>query len=500
LPSWIARKRRLIRRIVIGPVLLHQTLKILLHQTLKILLHQTLKILLHQTLKNYTVDTTVASVDEYTAGGGARSSNIPVGSGWRASKLEDNTAARVDLTLLASALFLQRFSLPFGNTFLMLDLVPVVFLLVYQFGSGQLVIQYDRLLWFLAIVAASTYSLWLNFNSKLLTSYFLLLTLYWLLTLSRPSTPGQYDSTLRTFQFLVMLLSCLAVAQFFAQFVVDGRKLIMFYGIVPDFLLEFFYRGGENTIIPLPGFLIKSNGLFLSEPSTLSQVTAFGILIEILEFRRPRYLLAMVSGFLLAYSGTGLMILLVFLPLAGLRNHRAGLAALAAVTVAFGLIVTGIIDLSVFLGRAGEFEDTHASGFLRFVAPFHLAARQFDTAYLQALLFGSGPGTAKNFNGTVWYSAFTTTWFKLFIEYGIIGSSIILCFVASCLRRSRCPGVMCAAFACTYVFVMGSLSTWFMTVVVVLCTLHAPEPRPGRIVDPRRSEPAFAAGSGAGRL
>jgi hypothetical protein len=424
-----------------------------------------------------------------------------VSSGWRASKLEDNTAARVDLTLLASALFLQRFSLRFGNTFLMLDFVPVVFLLVYQFGSGKLVIQYDRLLWFVALVAAATYSLWLNFNSKLLTSYFLLLTLYWLLTLSRPSTPGQYDSTLRTFQFLVMLLSWLAVAQFFAQFVVDGRKLIMFYGIVPDLLLEFFYRGGnEYTIIPLTGSLIKSNGLFLSEPSALSQVTAFGILIEILEFRRPRYLLAMVPGFLLAYSGTGLMILLVFLPLAGLRNYRAGLAAAAAVTVAFGLIVTGIIDLSVFLGRAGEFEDTHASGFLRFVAPPQLAARQVDTASLQALLFGSGPGSAKNFNTTVWYSAFTPTWFKLFIEYGIIGSSIILCFFASCLRRSRGPGVMRAAFACSYLFVMGSLSTWFMTVVVVLCTLHGPEARPGRIVDSRRSEPAFAAGSGAGHL
>jgi hypothetical protein len=415
--------------------------------------------------------------------------------------LEDNTAARVDFTLLASALFLQRFSLPFGNTFLMLDLVPVVFLLVYQFGSGKLVMQYDRLLWFVALVAAATYSLWLNFNSKLLTSYFLLLTLYWLLTLSRPSTPGQYDTTLRTFQFLVMLLSWLAVAQFFAQFVVDGRKLIMFYGIVPDLLLEFFYRGGnEYTIIPLTGSLIKSNGLFLSEPSALSQVTAFGILIEILEFRRPRYLLAMVPGFLLAYSGTGLMILLVFLPLAGLRNYRAGLAAAAAVTVAFGLIVTGIIDLSVFLGRAGEFEDTHASGFLRFVAPPQLAARQVDTASLQALLFGSGPGSAKNFNTTVWYSAFTPTWFKLFIEYGIIGSSIILCFFASCLRRSRGPGVMRAAFACSYLFVMGSLSTWFMTVVVVLCTLHGPEARPGRIVDSRRSEPAFAAGSGAGHL
>ena len=58
-------------------------------------------------------------------------------------------------------------------------------------------------------------------NVDLILSF---LTLYSLMTLSRPSTADQYKSTLQVFQFLVMLLSCLAVAQFVAQFVVDGRK------------------------------------------------------------------------------------------------------------------------------------------------------------------------------------------------------------------------------------------------------------------------------------
>jgi hypothetical protein len=173
------------------------------------------------------------------------------------------------------------------------------------------------------------------------------------------------------------------------------------------------------------------------------------------------------------------------------------------VIVAFGLIETGVIDLSAFLGRIGEFENTKASGFARFVAPFLLSARQFDTASLQAVLFGSGPGTTKYFNSnsTLWITgAFTNTWFKLFIEYGIIGSSVIICSLVACFRKSRCPGVMRAAFACTYFFVMGPLTTSFVTVVVVLCTLHGPEPRRGRVGDRRRSEPSVVAGSAAGRL
>src|SRR5262249_36853422 len=158
---------------------------------------------------------------------------------------------------------------------------PVVFILLHQFLAGKLVIQYDRLLWFLAVSFAVTCSLLLNFKSTMLTSYFLFLVLYSLITLSRPSTPEGYRRTLQAFQFLVMILSWLAIAQFFAQFVVDGGKLIMFYGMVPDFLWGFYNSGGENTIIPLGASLIKSNGLFLAEPSNFSQMTALGILIEV---------------------------------------------------------------------------------------------------------------------------------------------------------------------------------------------------------------------------
>jgi hypothetical protein len=47
---------------------------------------------------------------------------------------------------------------------------------------------------------------------------------------------------------------------------------------------------------------------------------------------------------------------------------------------------------------------------------------------------------------------------------------------------------------------MGPLTTSFITVVVVLCTLHGPEPRRSRIVELGRSEASVVAGSAAGRL
>ncbi len=141
------------------------------------------------------------------------------------------------------------------------------------------------------------------------------------------------------------------------------------------------------------------------------------------------------------------------------------------------LFATGIINSSVFLGRVGEFEDTGASGFGRFVAPALVAAKQFDDASLLLLLVGNGPGTAKTLNDGAFYYAYAPTWFKLFIEYGIIGSFIFVCFLASCLRRSKCPGLVLAAMIVNYIFNVDFLTTSFLTVMIVLGTLNSAEAR-----------------------
>jgi hypothetical protein len=295
--------------------------------------------------------------------------------------------------------------------------------------------------------------------------------IYAMLTLKRPSTDDQYRTTLQGFQFLAVLLSCLGVAQFAAQFVGQLDQLTNFYGVIPDFLL-----GGTQMDKTPPSVMthFRANGIFLAEPSTLSQVTAFGILIEVLEFRRPRYLLVMAVGFLLAYSGTGSVILLLFLPLAAIRDDKAAFPALLVVIFAVGLFTTGVIDLGAFAGRAGELQDTRTSGFARFVSPFWLAAKKFDTESVRTLLLGAGPGTAKIL-ADVWYAGFVGTWIKIFHEYGIFGCFIVCCFLASCLRKSRCPGVVVVALYFTYVFLQGML-----TIAVPLVTLSGREPRSSR--------------------
>ena len=150
-----------------------------------------------------------------------------------AASAADKSAARTDTALFAAALFLQRFSLPFHNTALQLDLVAIGAILLYQFLRGRLVIQYDRLLWFLPLALTSTLSLVLNAKSYA-TAYLEFMVFQSLFTLSRPSSPDRYKRTLQAFQFLVMLLSGLGVAQFIAQFVMDSTSLLNLYGIFPE--------------------------------------------------------------------------------------------------------------------------------------------------------------------------------------------------------------------------------------------------------------------------
>jgi len=342
----------------------------------------------------------------------------------------------------------------------------------------------------------------LNFNRAMLTSYGLFLVIYFLFTLNHFSTEEQYKSTLQGFQMLVLILSCLAIAQFPAQLVLDGRKLIMFYGILPDFLLAlpFDSGGGWNTIgtISVGGSsLIKSNGIFLVEPATMSQMAALAILIEVVEFGRPRYLILLTLALLLAYSGTGISILLLSLPLAVLVNRKAQLPVLLISLFALGLLATGIIHLSAFTSRLGEFEETRASGFIRFISPFWMAADYLKTASPAELLFGRGPGYG--YVREAFYEGASNTWFKLFLEYGLVGVFLFTCFLGSCFRRSRCPRPVIAGLMYLYLLTQNNLLTPSVVIImVVLCTLSGPAPRRARIDDTGRSRSFLVTGSAAG--
>jgi hypothetical protein len=394
------------------------------------------------------------------------------------------SAVRVDTAVLASLLFLQRIVLPMFGSSMGLDSVVVLLILGYQFAAGKIFIQFDRLLWFLVLVLAATSSLLLNADSKR-TSYGEFLVGFSLLTLTRPSTDDQYKATLQNFQLLVLILSWLAILQFLAHFIINPSRLVMFFGLVPN-----LNHPGESVEIG-----VKSNGIFLTEASTLSQIAALGIIVEILEFRRPRCLLVLTLAFLLAYSGTGSSILLLGLPLAALVNPKAQLPAMIATLFALVLFATGFIHLSMFTSRLDEFQDPGTSGFMRFTSSFWQAADYFKTASLQELFFGNGPGYGF-IRDARFYDTTSMPWLKLLLEYGALGTFVLPCFFTYCLRRSRCPKPFLAVLI-YYQWVLGTIvGASAMAMIAVFCTLHGPEPRRRGVGDQYQSPVAASSVAG----
>jgi hypothetical protein len=272
--------------------------------------------------------------------------------------------------------------------------------------------------------------------------------------------------------------------------VIDGSQLILFFGIVPDFLLApmSIYgpdgQSGWNTIIQITpeSSLIKSNGIFLVEPSYLSQIAALGILIEVLEFCRPRYLILFALGLLLSYSGTGITMLLLLLPLTAIVKSRAQVSALLVALFPLTLAATGTIDLSAFTSRVGEFDTGNSSGFARFVSSFWMAGEHFDAASLPVLLRGNGPATMKEFDPRAFYVPSGGTWFKVLYEYGLVGAFLFTCFLGYCFRRSKSSKLLIGAILYLYVFTAGNLlNSSFLIIMIVLCTLSGPETRQSRI-------------------
>jgi len=230
-------------------------------------------------------------------------------------------------------------------------------------------------------------------------------------------------------------------------------------------------------IISAAGQLVKSNGIFLAEASTLSQIAAIAILIEVIEFRRLWYLIVLSSGFLVAYSGTGASILLVSFPLAFLVTRKAQFAVLLVCLFAAALFAMDIIHLSAFTGRLGEFQETQASGFERFVSPFWMAGDYLNRASLLELLFGNGLG--HSFVPRGYYNASAGTWFKLVFEYGLVGAFVLAWFLRLCFRRSWCPAPVIVGIVYNYLFTGNNLlDPAGLTIMVVLCTL-----RPGPILE-----------------
>lgn len=347
-------------------------------------------------------------------------------------------------TMLFCCLFLQRFGLPLGGK--SFSIVGPIGLSLAAFGMLRGVLAFHRLrltlycafcllvalgiAWHAAQprTALNAFAGAVNFDSL---AQFLPLTLFATVTFSMPLGERRFFHEVNRWFSMIAIAGIL---QFLAQFA--GFPIFAFSGFLPEAIL--FEQGYNQQIMLGVGDLLKSNGFFLAEPSTFSQLMAVAFTIELVGFRRARFLALFITGLLLSFSGTGWIVLETFLLALMASRGRQGLALGAATIVVLAALLGALAwlapDVAASLqGRFDELSLPGTSGHDRFITPFWVLhdVLQADPS---ALAIGIGSGVSERLQLPYGYDVNTPV--KVLLEYGLPALLVYLAlFVASIRPR-----------------------------------------------------------------
>jgi hypothetical protein len=231
---------------------------------------------------------------------------------------------------------------------------------------------------------------------------------------------GSGDPSVHHHRFLnLALFLCFAgVLQYLAQFVIGLR-----YAYPIEHFAKAYITHGYNSLNPL-GYgspIMKANGVFMLEPSYFSQLLATGFAIEAAGPQRIWRLICFCVGFVVSYSGTGLLMMAVTLPTLVIVYKRYSLLVFLILAAIVLVVVGDFIGLDIFTGRATEFSQTGTSGYQRYVGPV-LMFDQYLLTSVQRSLFGLGAGMMMRMTPAPIYHFAETGWAKIILEFGLVGS------------------------------------------------------------------------------
>jgi hypothetical protein len=253
------------------------------------------------------------------------------------------------------------------------------------------------------------------------------------------------------FSFVCAVCAVLGILQFALQGRVENNWLFPIENFVPDaFRVQNF---NEQAPLEYGSEVLRANGVFMMEPSYLSQLLAIGIIVEMVTRHRWMLLLLYFFAMVVSYSGTGFMVLGVCVPLVLISQQR-WVTLLVAVVSAVVFILAAenfgeALHLDTFIGRLGEFNSTGSSGFARFVGGFYLFD-QFLWAQPLHALFGVGAGGFKDYAPLAHFPVAEMPLFKMVLEFGLFGAIAYFAFLFFCLSSARLPASVSFAVACTY--------------------------------------------------
>lgn len=302
---------------------------------------------------------------------------------------------------------------------------------------------------------------------------------------TRPNTVTHEDA-MRFFCNLSAIIAAAGVLQFALQFVGGTALAFPIETFVPE---EFRTRGyNDMNVLYYGSEIYKATGVVMLEPSVFCQLCALGLTCELVYRSRGWRMVLYAAAIVVSYSGTGLLILAVTLPMLVVLHRRWDLMLRGLLVLAILALLVEPLNLNVTMNRASEFGSAGSSAYIRFVGWVELFADKLWTEPARAL-FGYGSGSF--FEAAAGYRASEMAHAKIVFEFGVIGGLLYFAFIFYCLLGSRAPVVLRAGIMVAY-FMNGAYSpsvTGFATSLLLWPTTVTAPDRRSR---PTRQEAAHA--------
>lgn len=357
----------------------------------------------------------------------------------RRDRMADTVPASVRLAtdaLLVTIFLLPQFGINVAGASLPFSL-PAYLVLTGTLAIGRLIaVNALAMIAYGGIAAVGLASLTLN-GGPSTASLALLLVLYapFCLAMNDGRSAAFRGFARDRFILACVLVSLVGVVQFVLQFLPGARGFLDIRTFIPAGLrLE-----GKYNTFAFTGGLLRSNGFFLLEPSSLSLYAGLGLVEEMVGRKRPWMIASLLTGMFVALSGSGLLVVgIALLAFAIRRGPVAVLVSMAA--LALLPIVGRWVGLSFLVDRLAEIGSPRSSGYARFVAPLALVDEGWSAAPWSAAL-GNGPGAILRViqSRISAFEIFDPTWAKILLEYGAIGIACFCAFLVATIGRTWAP-------------------------------------------------------------
>ncbi|HEY0316653.1 MAG TPA: hypothetical protein VGC28_10380 [Sphingomonas sp.] len=292
-------------------------------------------------------------------------------------------------------------------------------------------------------------------------------------TVVGPSDRFDREAVFRLFLSYVRFLSVAGIVQWVIQFA--GVRIFSFMLAVPPLrpvLVESQFN--FNPILHYGSSILRSNGFFLLEPSIFSQTLAIAMVLDYFVLGRAKWLPLYLLAYLLTFSGTGALTLLLAIPFYACLSARNFGRVAALMIAATAALVLGAVafpeQVGSLLSRTDELNYSGSSGYARFIGPFLPIA---DLSHEARFLIGWGPGATERYTYHVEGTGNSIA--KLIMDYGVVGIAAFLAMLFGTLWRRK-TAILSILAAVTFLVGGGYLLFTPMLVLLFLLCIWSGRP------------------------